>query len=524
MKNIKISKNSIKITVFILLLSSCTTMKKPKSPRSGGRVELAAIHKLELVADTLTAPFELGLFESMLDGKEEINLDDLYASFENIPVADLPTFSPEQTQMQVMTMSSDVKVAYNDEVQEYINRLTSRKGRQYMSKILALSQLYFPLIEKVLQEEGVPIDMKYSAVIESALIPNIVSRAGAVGLWQFMYFTGKQFDLEINSTVDQRCGIIESTRASAKYMKELYAMYGDWLMVLAAYNSGPGNVNKAIKRSGGKTDFWSVYQYLPKETRRHIPKFIATFYAFHYHTDLMIAPMRNMVTYKDVKVVEVEKPIHLAQVAEVLNVEEKKLAELNRNYLKGYIPAKQKSYTLVLPSEVAVFFDYYQDSIYSHNREKYYAANGKQIAKRKSFYSAYGVPGNGHRISYRVRSGDVLGRIANRFGTSVRKIKAWNGLRSDKIRIGQRLYIYTNRSTAQKLAAKPTKINKRKANIKLPYEPERYVYHTVKKNENPWTIAQQYEGITESNILEINKITNPRGIRVGQKLRIKKKS
>lgn len=520
----QIIRNNFIIVVFILLLSSCTMMQKTTSLENSHSVALATTHKLELVADTLTIPFESGLFESMLEGEEEINLDELYASFENVPVADLPTFSPEQTQMQVMAMGSEVKVEYNEQVQEYINRLTSKSGRQYMSKVLALSQLYFPLMEKVLKEEGIPTDMKYSAVIESALIPNIVSRAGAVGLWQFMYFTGKQFDLEINSTVDQRCGIIESTRASAKYMKELYAMYGDWLMVLSAYNSGPGNVNKAIRRSGGKTDFWSIRKYLPRETQRHIPKFIATFYAFHYHTDLMIAPMRGMVSYKDVSVVNVDKPIHLGQVAEVLNVEEKKLAELNRNYLKGYIPAKQKPYTLVLPNEVADFFTHYQDSIYGHNRGNYYADNGKQIAKKKAFYSAYGIPGSGHRISYRVRSGDVLGRIASRFGTSVRKIKAWNGLRSDRIRIGQRLYIYTNKNTAQKLATKPTKVNRVKPNVKLPYEPDKYVYHTVRKNENPWTIAQQYEGITESNILEMNKITNPRGIRVGQKLRIKKKS
>ncbi len=508
----------------VLFVASCSILEQNKSVERQ-TVALADKMQPQLWEDTLSVAFEQGTFEELKEGIEEIDMDEIYASFENVPDENLPTFSNEETEMQVNAMSGNVKIEYNSEIQEYINRLTSKRGRKYMSKMLALSQLYFPIFEKILVEEGVPQELKYAAVVESALIPNIMSRAGAVGLWQFMYFTGKRYGLEINGSVDQRCDILASTRASAKYMKALHDIYGDWLMVLAAYNCGPGNVNKAIRRSGGGNDFWSIYKYLPRETRRHIPKYIAIFYAFYYHTDLMIAPMRDMLKYKKVKAVEVDKPIHLEQVAKVLNLEEKDLAELNRTYLKGYIPAKTKKYSLLLPVNESNLFAAYQDSIYDYDRQKYFASNGRFIAKKKNFYPAYGVIGSGRRMTYRVRSGDFLGRIARRYGTTVRSIKKWNGLRSDRIRVGQRLVLYASgKYVARKnKSSKGTKKVSKRKNVKLAYLPNKYVYHTVKKNENCWSIAKKYENVTQSSIMELNKITNPNALQIGQKLRIKLK-
>lgn len=519
-----------KLIVFITLLSvvSCTVFQTKEKNCTKRTVALADNLTPQIFEDTTTIAFEKGFYEEFpeeAEGKEQVDLDELYASFENIPDESLPVFSAEQTEAQVNAMGGAVKVRYNEEVQSCINRFVSKKGRTYMSKMLALSQLYFPIFEVILEEEGVPQELKYAAVVESALIPNIMSRAGAVGLWQFMYGTGKMYGLEISGNVDERCDIMASTRASARYMRELYETYGDWLLVLAAYNCGPGNVNKAMQRSGG-TDFWSIYDYLPQETRRHIPKYIATYYVFHYHTDLMIAPMRDMVKYKDVRVVMADKPIHLGQVAGVFGLEEKDVAELNRSYLKGYIPAEEKSYRLVLPNYEAGLFATYQDSIYGYNRSDYFSDKGKLIAKKKEIYPLYGVLGNGARITYKVRKGDFLGRIAKRYGTTVQNIKKWNGLRSDRISIGQRLVLYTakanvnnrvnNIQTKQHIAAG-------KKNAKLPYMPEKYVYHTVKKNENCWSIAQKYEGVTQDSILELNQITNPNSLRVGQKIRIKEK-
>lgn len=512
--------------VILFSLGACSIFKENKEQEAVTQIALAEDVEPELYQDTTKVTFE-SFFKEIEEsaGVEEVDLDALYASFENVPDESLPVFTTEQIAAQVNAMSSSVNINYHSEIQEYINRLTSKRGRKYMSKMLALSQLYFPIFEQILVEEGVPKELKYAAVVESALIPNIMSRAGAVGLWQFMYGTGKQYNLEINGNVDQRCDILASTRASARYMRSLYEEYKDWLLVLAAYNCGPGNVNKAIRKSGGGTDFWSIYQHLPKETRRHIPKYIATYYTFYYHRDLMIAPMRDMVKYTDVRSVEVDKPIHLGQVATVLGLEEKDLAELNRSYLKGYVPAKNKSYSLLLPAFEAGVYETYQDSIYAHDRSSYFSKNGKFVAKKKKFYPAYGTVGNGRRIVYRIRRGDYLGKIAGRFGTSVRKIKRWNGLRSDRIREGQRLVLYVSGRRAVS-AAKQNSYrakHKTKPNVKLPYRPDRYMYHTVQKNENCWSIAQKYEGVTQDSIMELNKITNPSGLRVGQKLRIKEK-
>lgn len=512
----------------ILLFSACSILQpeKEKTEKSTEKVSLAGDLQPKLHKDTTTITFEESFFDEIPEGVQEVDLDELYASFENIPDENLPVFTAGQTAAQVNAMSGAVAIKYNPRIQEYINRFTSKRGRKYISKMLALSQLYFPIFEKILEEEGVPKELKYAAVVESALMPNVMSRAGAVGLWQFMRGTGKQYGLEINSSVDERCGIFASTRASARYMRSLYEVYKDWLMVLAAYNCGPGNVNKAIVRSGG-TDFWSIYEHLPRETRRHIPKYIATFYTFHYHTDLMIAPVRDKVKYTNVRSVSVNKPVHLAQVAKVLGLEEKDIAALNREYLRGYIPAKQqKSYSLILPDYESHLYAALQDSIYGYNRSQYFAQNGKFIGKRKTIYPFYGSSGTGSRISYKVRRGDVLGKIARRHGTTVRNIKKWNGLRSDKIRIGQRLVLYASgRQLAQKQKTykAPASRDSKVKNPKLRYLPNEYVYHTVQKNENCWSIAKKYEGVTQRIIMEMNQISNPSSLRIGQKLRIKEK-
>ncbi len=502
--------------------SSCAIIQqkeKKESVKVVKKVALADNIQPKLREDTLTIAFEESFYDDLARSVVEVDLDELYASFESIPDGDLPVFSKEEVEFQVNSMGGAVRIHYNDKIQSYINRLTSKGGRKYVSKMLALSQLYFPIMERILEEEGVPQELKYAAVVESALIPNIISRAGAVGLWQFMYRTGEHYRLEINSKVDERCDIFASTRASAKYMRALYETYGDWLMVLAAYNCGPGNVNKAIARTGGH-DFWSIYKALPLETRRHIPKYIATYYAFHYHKDLMIAPMRDMVKYTDVKTVSVDKPIHLEQVAKVLNIEEKDLAALNRNFLKGYIPARRKTYQLVLPAQEAGLFSTYNEDIYAYNRGEYFSNGGKMIAQKKDFYPAYGTVGNGSGITYKVRRGDELGKIAKRYGTTVKNIRRWNRLRSNRVWIGQKLKLYSSK----KYVPKTTLKRNSKKNVKLPYLPNKYVYHTVRKNENCWSISQKYEGVTQEKIVELNQLSNPKALRAGQKLRIKKKS
>lgn len=495
-----------------------TAPQKPHTPTLALADKLTPQIKIDSLSEHLS---NISDFYEFSKEMEQIDMDSLYMLFETVPDTDRPTFSPDEVARQIEAMQQDVKIYYNKDIQKFIDRFTSKHGRKYLSKVLAISELYFPIIEQIFQEEGIPQEMKYAAIVESGLTPNIMSHAGAVGFWQFMYYTGKRNGLEINSTVDDRCSIIASTRAAAKYMKSLYEMYGDWLLVLAAYNSGPGNVNKAIRKNNGNHNFLTIQKNLPKETRRHIPKFIAIYYAFHYHTNLMIAPQRNLVKFTTIDTVQVNKPVHLGQIASLLDMQEKDLALLNRNYLKGYIPGKEnKEYILLLPNEKRYDYTEKRNKIYDHNRNLYYTSTGKHIAKKQRFYPVYGIPGNGKRIKYRVRSGDCLGCIANRFGISVKKIKAWNGLRSNNIRIGQTLYLYgVNRYTP-----KYSSTRKQKANVKLPYTPDKYVYHTVKKNENCWTIAQKYKGVSQSQILKLNKISNPQQLHIGQKIRIKLKN
>ncbi len=525
---IKYLLKSIFLFFIIFLVSACSLFFSKKTKIAEKKQEKIVVQKKKAAViqkDTvrITPPKAVVEEEKKeLENEEEVDLEELYASFENIPDADLPIFSESEIIQQVNALDGNIHIQYNPEIKPYITKFTSKRGRKFLSKVLAYSQLYFPIFDQILTEEGVPRELKYVAVVESALMPNIMSRAGAVGLWQFMRGTGRLYDLKVGYVVDERCDMFKSTRAAARYMKNLYELYGDWLLVLAAYNCGPGNINKAMKRSGG-TDFWSIYEKLPKETRRHIPKFIATYYAFYYHKDLMIAPMRDKAKYIDVQRVSIKKPICLEQVAKVLGIEEKELAKLNRHFLSGYIPAIKKSYKLVLPKEFVSAFNENRDSIYNYKRKLFFSKNGKFIGKRKDFYPIYGALGAGKPIVYRVRKGDVFGKIARRFGTSVRNIKNWNGLRSNNIRIGQKLRIYTtakyrNRKNERVI----TDFKSDEKNVKLPYLPLEYQYHTIQKNENCWSIAKKYEGVTFEKIVELNKIKNPSALQIGQKLRIKK--
>jgi membrane-bound lytic murein transglycosylase D len=343
---------------------------------------------------------------------------------------------------RLANIESVIDLTYNEQVKAYIHVYTQKK-REKLSVLLGLADYYFPIFEHILLEFNLPVELKYLAIIESALNPNATSRMGATGLWQFMYGTGKVYKLEINSDVDQRRDPIQSTYAAATYLRDLYAMFGDWTLALAAYNCGPGNVKKAIARSGGKTNFWDIYYKLPKETRGYVPAFIGATYAMHYYKDHGIYPMKLDMSLA-VDTLHVSKEIHFGQISEVLQVPIELIQTLNPQYKRDIIPAKLKNYSLVLPVEHVIPFIQLEDSIYNHKRDIFFDPSKRHLKPANSV--AHGeIPSNANKVVYKVKSGDNLGYIASKYDVKVTDLRKWNNIgKNNLIRAGQNLVIYVS--------------------------------------------------------------------------------
>lgn len=330
-------------------------------------------------------------------------------------------------------LPTEMELVYNPVVRSYIDMYTGRM-RGSVEYFLGKSDYYFPIFEQALDKYGLPLELKYLPIIESALNPTIASRMGATGLWQFMIGTGKMYDLEVNTLVDERRDPIKSTEAAARYLRDLHNIYGDWNLVIAAYNCGPGNVNKAIKRSGGQRDYWAIYPYLPKETRGYVPAFIAAAYVMNYYSEHNICPFEYKYTHSTDTIL-VDKQLHLQQVAEVLNVPLDELRTLNPQYKKDIVPGEFKSYVLNLPSMNAVEFELQRDSIFSYKATEFLAH--RKVVTPSGYTASVGT----NATRYKVRRGDNLASIANKHGVSSAQIKRWNGLKSNRLRAGQILAV-----------------------------------------------------------------------------------
>jgi membrane-bound lytic murein transglycosylase D len=340
---------------------------------------------------------------------------------------------------RLKAMISPIHLPYNEVVRNYIVRYTSPTSG-LMSRVLGLSQYYFPMIEQELINAGLPVELRALPIIESALQPTAKSRAAAVGLWQFVYATGKAYGLEINSFVDERCDPLQSTRAACKYLKDLYRTYGDWSLALAAYNCGPGNVNKAIARAGVRGSFWDIYNHLPRETRGYVPAFIAATYAYNYYTlhgiEITTPPM-PMAT----DTIMVSRVMHLEQVASTIDIPIETLRRINPQYRLDIIPASTKSYPLMLPVRDLSHYIINEDSIMAKDSLylKEYLDPAKVEKKRVEENVA-------RTITHVVKRGETLGGIARRYGVTTRQIMQWNNLKNaNTLRIGQRLRIQRRR-------------------------------------------------------------------------------
>lgn len=329
---------------------------------------------------------------------------------------------------------SVIEMPFNDIVKKHIEAYTGRL-RNKVSFMLAAANFYMPLFEEALDTYDLPIELKYLPIIESALNPKALSRQRASGLWQFMLRTGKIYGLDNNTLVDERRDPVKSTWAAVRYLKDLYNIYNDWNLVLAAYNCGPGNVNKAIRRAGGETDYWKIYPFLPKETRGYVPGFIAANYVMTYYCEHGICPMDSQLPAIS-DTIHINKDLHLQQVASVCNIDIEQLRSLNPQFKKDIIPGNSKAYALQLPNNTANIFIEREDSIYAYEAKKY-------LNKRRTVaVSEASTPKNAKGAKYhKIRKGDTLGGIARKYGVSVRQLRDLNGIRGNNITAGKNLRI-----------------------------------------------------------------------------------
>ena len=330
-----------------------------------------------------------------------------------------------------------IEVPYNEVVRRYILRYVKHSPRQ-LAALQRKAEYYFPIFEDILAKHDLPYELCYMPVIESALNPQARSHMGATGLWQFMPTTGKKYGLEINSLVDERMDPIRSTEAACLFLKNLYAIFQDWNLVIAAYNCGPGNVNKAIHRAGGKRDFWSIYPYLPSETRGYLPIFIAASYAMNYAEAHGICPAIPLATMASDTIVTTQRQ-HLKQIADNIDIPLAELRRLNPQYPRDIIPGG-KAYAICLPIEKAGLYIDKQDTILAYQAKEliHNRRDEIELLHRTSVNGGYSINGVTY---YKIKEGDTLGGIAKKFRVSVKQLKAWNGLKSDMIRAGKTLKI-----------------------------------------------------------------------------------
>uniref|UniRef100_UPI0040471119 transglycosylase SLT domain-containing protein n=1 Tax=Polaribacter sp. TaxID=1920175 RepID=UPI0040471119 len=375
----------------------------------------------------LDAKFKSPLFDSIqyvLDISELKN-----PSTVNISTAVL------KERLQKIDEKTPFHIAYNPALEKEIKSyLTYRK--KYYPSLMAKAAYYFPMFEKYLEAYDVPLEMKYLAIVESTLNPRAISRAGARGLWQFMYLTGKQYGLKISSYVDERQDPIMSTVAACRYLSDLYTIFGDWDLALAAYNSGPGNVSKAIKRSGGYKNYWNIRPYLPRETAGYVPAFYATMYIFEYAKEHDLAPTGAPILHFETDTIYVKKTVSFDQINEVTGIEPDMLSFLNPSYKLDIIPFVQdKKYVLTIPKKATIDF-------LTKEKELYDLVVADAAKREKPLPQYFEMD---KRILYKVQKGDYLGKIAKKFGVRVSDIKTWNRLKSVQLKIGQRLSVYPKR-------------------------------------------------------------------------------
>jgi len=407
---------------------------------------------------------------------------------------DLPT-ELLKYRLEQLDAKTPFNISYNPSLERLIKHYLKTR-RVSMSRLMALSDYFFPMFEEEFAKYDLPLEIKYLAVVESALNPSAKSRVGAKGLWQFMFTTGKIYGLEVSSYVDERSDPAMATAAAAKYLKSLHKIFDDWDLALAAYNSGPGNVSKAIRRSGGETNYWKIRNKLPRETAGYVPAFLATMYIFEYaaeHGFKSSGPRYHSIA---TDTIQVKRLITFEQISKAVNLSVDEIQFLNPSYKLEIIPyIDDKNYALRLPIQAIGKFVANEDLIYALAEEE----NSKENANIPKYIE------QPDRIRYRVKSGDYLGKIAERYGVGVSQIKRWNELTNDNLKVGQRLTIYPTKPIVAESVS-------RKDNGGL---------YIVKKGDSLWSISQNFPGVSIQNIKKWNDISS-NNLKPGMKLKVSK--
>ncbi|HEX2920227.1 MAG TPA: transglycosylase SLT domain-containing protein [Bacteroidales bacterium] len=431
-------------------------------------------------------------------------------------------------------INSVIKLPYNNIIRNHIHVYTI-KQREKFSAVLGLADYYFPMIEDIFDSYGLPSELKYMAVIESALNPNAVSRVGATGLWQFMLSTGRMYGLQVNSVVDERRDPVKATHAAAKYLKDLYKIFDDWTLVIAAYNCGPGNVNKAIRRSGNKKDYWDIYYRLPRETRGYLPQYVAAAYGVTYFPEHGIKPLPLNIPLATDTII-VHKDLHLNQISEVMNIPLGELRALNPQYKTGLVPGSSKPQALTLPlNHLGDFIDL-SDTIVNFKPETYLTKTTSIETPGKSTYVP--VVSGKTKLTYTVKSGDNLGFISEWYRVGLSDLRYWNNIYKNTIKVGQKLVVYVDPSKTeyfskvnsmtfsekQAMSGKSVPANTQRTAMQSPSIVDGdYEVYTVRKGDTIWDIVKMYDNVTTTDVLNLNDISDPEKIKEGQKLKIRKK-
>lgn len=365
--------------------------------------------------------------------------EDVAATPTDVDYSELPTEVLKE-RLRKLNEKTPFNVEYNPVLEQVIKSFLKNR-RSSLERLMSLSDYYFPMFEQEMSNQKIPLEMKYLAIIESALNPKARSRAGATGLWQFMYATGKSYGLEVNNYVDERSDPVRSTKAAAKYLNELYKIFGDWDLTLAAYNSGPGNVTKAIRRSNGKTNYWNLRPYLPRETAGYVPAFLATLYIFEYAKEHGFKPQKRANHLFQTDTIRVKQAVPFKDIAEITGMDVQDIQFFNPSYQLDVVPyVEGRNYAVRLPiSEIGKFVANEQ-AIYNYLNEQ--KAQREQILPEVAKGEQYAGGKSTKKTIYTVKKGDNLGKIASRHGVSINNLKRWNRMKSNKVRVGQRLSIY----------------------------------------------------------------------------------
>jgi membrane-bound lytic murein transglycosylase D len=433
-----------------------------------------------------------------------------------------PGFPDSVYRMRMKRMPCVIPMTYNETVRKCIDLYTGRL-RNTVRYMMGMADFYFPMIEQKLDANGLPLELKYLAAIESALNPVAQSRVGASGLWQFMLPTGKIYGLEINSLIDERLDPERATEAACNYFKEMYNLYGDWHLVLAAYNCGPGNVNKAIRRSGGTADFWKIFPYLPRETRSYVPLFIAVAYIMTYHCEHNICPVRAGFSVAT-DTIMVERALHFEQIADILQMDKEAIRFYNPQYKREIIPGNIRPSVLRLPLDRTFAFIEHEDSLFSHRMEELLAncipVDTNEPENRKE------------KIIHTVQTGENVYTIANLYGVTAQHLRRWNSLKGSRVPKGRKLSIYIDNGglayaagnsaqTAPAVAAEQAKPSGTAvgAASRNGEKKQDFISYKVKSGDSLYAIAKKYPGMSVKKIQEANGLTNS-SLRIGQVLKI----